>query len=189
VKRLHHFNLKKQFWLEKTVSSAGVSLEGPSPQGALSCCGECMGDSAGSEWPIISHKPPHKRTFTYSLPFVTDIFPGFRVRFSVIPLRGMTEKRSYTSNHHIFIMLSVSQSYLWEVWLKNRTLNPGNISVTKGREWVDVRLWGGVWLIMGRFDPAESSIHSLQHNNAPWGEGPSKLTPSPYTVFPVKTIF
>ena len=53
------FQLKKYLWLEKTVAGAGVSIEGPSPQGALSCWGKCIDDSAGLEWPMIS--PQHSK--------------------------------------------------------------------------------------------------------------------------------
>jgi len=34
---------------------------------------------------------------------------------------------------------------------------------------------GGGGLLMGHSDPAEASIHSPQHDSAPWGEGPSIL--------------
>jgi hypothetical protein len=33
---------------------------------------------------------------------------------------------------------------------------------------------------MGHSDPAESSKHSPQHDSAPWGEGPTILTPTPF---------
>ena len=34
---------------------------------------------------------------------------------------------------------------------------------------------GGGGLLMGHSDRAEASLHSPQHDSAPWGEGPSIL--------------
>ena len=42
---------------------------------------------------------------------------------------------------------------------------------------------------MGHYDPAESSIHFPQHDSAPWGEGPSILTPALATVFSSQRYF
>ena len=48
---------------------------------------------------------------------------------------------------------------------------------------------GGGGLLMGHSDRAEASIHSPQHDSAPWGEGPSILTPAPATVFSSQSYF
>ena len=78
------------------------------------------------------------------------------------------------------------QSYLLWWWLKNRTQNPKNISVTEVREWVDFCIWVGGGLLMGHSDPAESCIHSPQHDSPPCGEGPLNSLQHCIQRFPVK---
>ena len=48
---------------------------------------------------------------------------------------------------------------------------------------------GGGGLLMGHSDRAEASLHSPQHDSAPWGEGPSILTPALATVFSSQRYF
>ena len=81
------------------------------------------------------------------------------------------------------------QSYLLWWWLKNRTQNPKNISVTEVREWVDFCIWVGGGLLMGHSDPAESCIHSPQHDSPPCGEGPLNSLQHCIQRFPVKHFF
>jgi len=42
---------------------------------------------------------------------------------------------------------------------------------------------------MGHSDPAESCIHSPQHDSAPSGEGPHIHTPTLYTVLSSQAFF
>ena len=78
----HGFEDLKNTWLEKTVDRVEVRIDGPLPQGALSCCGQWIDAWSWSQRSMRSHYPPHNPAVAQALPSVTDISSRFRVRFS-----------------------------------------------------------------------------------------------------------